>query len=122
MEQQQQGSPFLTGSQTPSEDDKMMAMLSHLGGIIFPVVTPAIIMVTKGEQSPWVKAQAVEALNFQITIFIAYVVSGILSAICIGVFTGFATFVAAVVLGIMAGLKVKEGVQYRYPFNIRLIK
>jgi uncharacterized Tic20 family protein len=122
MEQQQQGSPFLTGSQSPSEDDKMMAMIAHLGGIVLPVIAPVIIMVTKGEQSPWVKAQSVEALNFQITIFIAYVVSGVLSAICIGVFTGFATFIAAVVLGIMAGLKVKEGVQYRYPVNIRLIK
>jgi uncharacterized Tic20 family protein len=122
MEQQQQGSPFLTGSQSPSEDDKMMAMIAHLGGIVLPVIAPVIIMVTKGEQSPWVKAQSVEALNFQITIFIAYVVSGVLSAICIGVLTGFATFIAAVVLGIMAGLKVKEGVQYRYPVNIRLIK
>ena len=120
MEHQQQESPFLTGSQTPSEDDKMMAMLSHFGGIIFPVVTPAIIMVTKGEQSPWLKAQAVEALNFQIVVLGAYVISSVL--FCLAWLLIPVVFLGAAAMGIMAGLKAKEGVQYRYPFNFRLIK
>ncbi len=42
-------------------------------------------MVTKGEQSPWVRAQAVEALNFQIGIFIGYVICSRRSpCVCIG--------------------------------------
>ncbi|HEX8705925.1 MAG TPA: DUF4870 domain-containing protein [Myxococcaceae bacterium] len=122
MEQQQQGSPFLTGSQAPSEDDKTMAMLAHMGGIVFPIIVPAIIMATKGEQSPWVKAQAIEALNFQIVATGAYIISTILMGVCIGFLLFPLVALGAIVLGIMGGLKVKEGVHYRYPFNVRLIK
>jgi uncharacterized Tic20 family protein len=121
-QQQQVGSPFLTGSPAPTQDDKTMALMAHIGGIAFPIIVPAIIMATKGEKSPWVKAQSMEALNFQITVFIAYLVSFVLSFVCIGVFTFFAAGIAAVVLGIMAGLKANNGESYRYPATLRLIK
>jgi hypothetical protein len=120
MEQQQQGSPFLTGMQTPSEDDKLMGLLAHLGGILAPVIVPLVLMVTKGEKSPWVKAQAVEALNFQIIVMAGYVIST--AVICLAWLLIPCVFLVAAVMGIMAGLKAKEGVQYRYPFNFRLIK
>ncbi|MDY7228224.1 DUF4870 domain-containing protein [Hyalangium rubrum] len=122
MEQQQQGSPFLTGSPAPTEDDKTMALLAHIGGIVFPIIVPAIIMATKGEQSPWVKSQAVEALNFQIGVFIGYVVSTVLTAVCIGALLLPVVFIGATVLGIIAGLKAKEGQFYRYPATMRLVK
>jgi uncharacterized Tic20 family protein len=122
MEQQQKEQPFLTGSPAPSSDDKTMALIAHIGGIVVPIIVPFIIMVTKGEQSPWVRAQAVEALNFQIGIFIAYVICSILSTVCIGLLLFPVVGLAAVILGIMAGLKVNEGVSYRYPFAIRMVK
>jgi uncharacterized Tic20 family protein len=121
-QQQQQGSPFLTGLPAPSEDDKMMALLAHIGGILFPIIVPAVIMATKGEKSPWLKAQSMEALNFQIVTFIAYVISSALTVVCIGALLLPLVFIGATVLGIMGGLKVKEGENYRYPFNVRLIK
>ena len=84
MEQQQRDQSFLTGTPAPSSDDKTMALIAHIGGIVVPIIVPLVIMVTKGEQSPWVRAQAVEALNFQIGIFIAYVVCSLLTFVCIG--------------------------------------
>jgi uncharacterized Tic20 family protein len=122
MEEQQSGQSFLTGSPAPSQDDKTMALIAHIGGIVFPVIAPLIIMLTKGEQSPWVRAQAVEALNFQICVFVAYIVCSVLAFACIGALLFPVVLIAAVVLGIMAGLKVNEGVAYRYPFSVRLIK
>jgi uncharacterized protein len=121
MDQQKEQS-FLTGSPAPSQDDKTMALIAHIGGIVIPILVPLIIMVSKGEQSPWVRAQAVEALNFQIGIFIAYVVCSILTFACIGALLFPLVFLAAIILGIIAGLKVNEGVSYRYPFALRLVK
>ena len=115
-------STILTGSPAPSQDDKTMALIAHIGGILVPVLVPLIIMVTKGEKSPWLRAQAVEALNFQIAVFIAYVVCSVLTLACIGALLFPLVGLAALVLGIMAGIKVNEGVSYRYPFNLRLIK
>jgi uncharacterized protein len=113
-------SSILTGSPAPSQDDKTMALIAHIGGIIVPGLVPLIIMLTKGEKSPWVRGQAVEALNFQIVMVICYIVSAVLPII--GCITWAATFIAAVVMGIIAGLKGNEGVSYRYPFSLRLIK
>ena len=58
MEQQQRDQSFLTGTPAPSQDDKTMALIAHIGGIVVPIIVPFIIMVTKGEQSPWVKQDA----------------------------------------------------------------
>ena len=122
MEQQQRDQSFLTGSPAPSSDDKTMALIAHIGGIVVPILVPLIIMVSKGEQSPWVRAQAVEALNFQIGIFIGYFICSILTFVCIGALLFPLVGLAALILGIMAGLKVNEGVSYRYPFALRLVK
>ena len=45
--------------------------LAHVLGIFFAILGPLIIMLTKGEQSRFVKHHAVEALNFSITVMIA---------------------------------------------------
>lgn len=121
MEQQKESS-FLTGSPAPSQDDKTMALIAHIGGIFVPILVPLIIMVTKGEKSPWVRAQALEALNFQIAIFIGYLISSVLTFACIGALMFPLVGLAALVLGIIGGLKANEGVSYRYPFSLRLIK
>jgi hypothetical protein len=115
-------SSILTGSPSPTQDDKTMALIAHIGGIIVPVLVPLIIMVAKGDKSPWLRAQAVEALNFQIAVFIAYIICSVLTLACIGALLFPIVGIGAVVLGIMAGLKVNEGVSYRYPFNLRMIK
>lgn len=121
MEKEKESS-FLTGSPSPSQDDKTMALIAHIGGILVPILVPLIIMVTKGEKSPWLRAQAVEALNFQIAIFIAYIICSVLTFACIGALLFPVVWLAAVILGIMGGLKVNEGVSYRYPFSLRLVK
>ena len=115
-------SSILTGSPAPSQDDKTMALIAHIGGIVVPILVPLIIMVTKGEKSPWLRAQAVEALNFQIAVFIGYIACSVLSLVCIGALLFPVVILGAIILGIIAGLKVNDGVSYRYPFNLRMIK
>ena len=101
-----------------------MAMIGHLSGIVAGFIGPLIIWLINKEKADktWLNDQAKEALNFQITIFIAYVIAGVLSLALIGFLLIPVIMIANIVLCIMAGMKANEGVSYRYPFALRLIK
>jgi uncharacterized Tic20 family protein len=107
-----------------SQDDKTMAMIAHLSGIVAWFLGPLVIWLINKDKADkeWLNTQAKEALNFQITLLIAYFVSGILTLVIIGIFLIFALMLANIVLCIMAGMKANEGADYRYPFAIRLVK
>ena len=107
-----------------SQDDKTMAMIGHLSGIVAGFIGPLVIWLINKDKTDkdWLNSQAKEALNFQITVMIAYFVGGILTMILIGVLVIFAVMIINLILCIMAGMKANEGVDYRYPFAIRLIK
>jgi uncharacterized Tic20 family protein len=79
-------------------------------------------MLTKGKESSFVRAHAVESLNFQITVFIVAVVCAITICIGIGAILLPVVGIAALVFSIIAGLKANEGQLYKYPVNIRLVK
>jgi uncharacterized Tic20 family protein len=106
----------------PTSDEKTMSMIAHAGGIFFGFLPALIVYLMKKDDSPFVKEQSTEALNFQITLFIGYTVSAILAILLIGILTGLAIWVGSVILMIMAAVAVNNGQAYRYPVNIRLIK
>lgn len=94
---------------------------AHLGGVVGFLPSLIIWLIFK-DRGPFTNTEAKEALNFQITILIAYVVGSILTVILIGVFIVWAAWIVSVVFSIIAFLKAKDGQHYRYPFAIRLIK
>jgi len=105
-----------------SPDAKTMAMLCHLLGIFTGFLGALIIWLVKKDQSPFVNQQGKEALNFQLTILIAYVVGGLTSCLVIGFFIIAAAYVVDLVFCILAAMTVNKGQPYRYPVCIRLIK
>ncbi len=115
--------------QEPDKDARLWAMLAHLAGFLgyfLPVVGnligPLIIWQLKKDLHPYIDEQGKEALNFQITVVIAALVSLLLMIIAIGFVLMPVVIVGAVVLMIIAAIKTNEGVGYRYPFCLRLIK
>jgi len=80
------------------------------------------VLLTKGKESGYVRNQAVEALNWTITITIGYAISSVLTVILVGYLTSFACFVAAVVFGIIATIAASKGDTYKYPWALRLVK
>ena len=106
----------------PTSDEMTMSMLAHAGGIFFGFLPALVIYLTKGNESPYVKAEATEALNFQITLAIAYVVASVLIIVLIGLLMLPVIWIASVAFMIMAAVSVNNGNAYRYPVNIRLIK
>ena len=107
-----------------AQEDKTLAMLTHLSGIILGFIVPLIIWLVNKDKADkgWLNDQAKEALNFQITLLIVYVVGMILTVILIGALINLVAWVVCVILSIMAALKANEGVAYRYPFALRLVK
>lgn len=105
----------------PGSDDASMAMLAHLLGLLVSWVGPLILYLIKKDESPYVRDQAAEALNFQITVFAALMVSGILTIVLIGVFLLPVVWIGALIFQIQAAISANRGENYRYPFSIRLI-
>lgn len=92
-------------------------MLAHLGAIVLWFIAPLIVMLVQGDKSPFTRANAVESLNFQITLAIIGIP---LSIVTCGI--GSLIFVVGWIFEIIGGIKANQGEQYRYPVNIRLVK
>jgi uncharacterized Tic20 family protein len=107
-----------------SQDDKTLALIGHISGIVAGFIGPLIIWLIHKDKTDkeWLNSQAKEALNFQITILIAYAICGALTLILIGALLLPVVWVVNLVFCILAGVKANEGVDYRYPFAIRLVK
>jgi uncharacterized Tic20 family protein len=107
---------------TPSTDDRNIAMLAHLLGIVSGFVGALIIWLIKKDQSAYVDDQAKEALNFQITMLIAFVGAWILMFVLIGMLLMPLLLVANLVFCILGAVAASNGKNYRYPVAIRLLK
>lgn len=111
-------------NQHASSDEKTLAMVTHLSGIFLSFVMPLIVwLINKDkEDKAYLVEQSKEALNFQITVAIAMVVSWVLMFVLIGFLLLPAIGLANLVLCIIAAVKTSDNEMYRYPFTLRLIK
>jgi uncharacterized Tic20 family protein len=107
---------------TPSSDEKTMAILAHALTLVAPILAPLIIYLVKKDESQFVKQNALESLNFQITLIICVIISAILTLIVIGAILLMIIGIGGFILVIIASIKASEGKIYRYPVNFRLIK
>ncbi|TVQ09359.1 MAG: DUF4870 domain-containing protein [Leptolyngbya sp. DLM2.Bin27] len=109
-------------------ESRMWAMLSHisaLSGFIIPfgsILGPLIIWLIKRDEMLFVNDQAKEALNFNISMTIYALVAGVLVFVAIGLVLLPVVLIAWLVLAILAAVKANEGVAYRYPLTLRLVK
>ena len=121
-ETQEPASPQETPSAgQPSPESRTLAMLTHLLGLV-GILGPLIIWLIKKDEDPFIDEQGKESLNFQITMLIAFFISGMSTFFFIGCITTPILVVVDIILCIMAGMKANEGISYRYPFVIRFIK
>ncbi|MBS0516086.1 MAG: DUF4870 domain-containing protein [Proteobacteria bacterium] len=123
----------------PGAEERQWAMFAHLSALLGAIVTghmfawgcfigPLVIWLIKKDTLPFVDDQAKEALNFNITLAIIGLALLVLSIITLGlglllaIPVGVVVGVAWLVLTIIAAVKANEGVAYRYPVSLRLIK
>ena len=113
---------------TPSKDERTWAMLCHFStyiGFIFPfgnIIVPLIIWLSKREDLPLVEDQGREVLNFQISMTIYFIISGILCIILIGIPIVIGLIIFDFIITIVAAISANDGRYYRYPINLKFIK
>ena len=110
----------------------MWCHLTALSGLFVPfgnVIGPLIIWQMKRQEFPSVDEHGKEAMNFQLSVLIYLLGGGVLAVIgmffCVGLLLFpvlLAIHLGALILSVIAGLKANEGVAYKYPMNLRLIK
>jgi uncharacterized Tic20 family protein len=111
---------------TPA-DERMWGGAAHWSAIVAMVVAlaflgPLVVLLLKGNDSPWVRRQAVESLNFQLTILIAGIVSGVLVLVGIGLLLLPLVGLAWLVFTILGSVKASSGEDYRYPLSVRMVR
>ena len=111
-----------------NREENMWAMFCHLAsfaGLVFPIVGsvlgPLVVWLLKKDEYPLVDDQGKEAINFNISMVIYYVVSIILVFVVIGIPLLIGLFLFDVIITIIAMVKASEGEKFRYPLAIRLI-
>lgn len=113
----------LTGAPPISvtNDERTFAVLIHVVSIVSSFLGPLILWLVKRDESAFVDHHGKEALNFQITMFIAWSVSILLVIVLIGLLLLPVLFIVQIVLPIIAAFGASRDEYYRYPFTIRLI-
>lgn len=116
--------PPAYGVQPPltDSDQRMWSVFAHIGGVFVSFIVPLVILLVFKGRGAFVEDQAKEALNFQITLAIAYVVGMILTIVAIGFLIIPAAAICSVVFAIMAAIAANRGELYRYPLTLRLVK
>jgi uncharacterized Tic20 family protein len=116
---------------TPSESERTFGMLVHLLGIFTWFIGPLIVWLLKKDEMAFVDDQGKEALNFQITVFLAgigmFIVAVILALIpfvgwILSMLLYMAFWIGTLVLLILATVAANKGQYYRYPICLRLLK
>ncbi|MBO0594411.1 DUF4870 domain-containing protein [Nesterenkonia sp. E16_7] len=94
----------------------------HLGGVFLSWLVPLVLWLVFRQRSRMLDDHGKEALNFQITLFIAYLVGAATTIILIGFLILFLAWLLSVVFSILAAVAAYNRRPYRYPLTIRFIK
>lgn len=111
----------------PPDQERLWAMLAHLLSFVaaylfLGFVAPLVVMLVFGPRSAYVRAHAVESLNFNLSWLLYAIVSVVLIVIGIGILLLLALAIAYVVLIVIASIRANNGEFFRYPLTIRFVR
>ena len=106
----------------PDSNNSLLAVFSHVGGLFTSALAPLVLFLIARSDPKLAFAthHAREALNFQITLFIAFIV--LLVIPIIGWVLLPALFFYDAIFVIIAAIKTVNGEHWRYPLILHLIK
>jgi uncharacterized Tic20 family protein len=100
----------------------MIAHLSAFVPVVGFVLGPLVIWLTWRERSAFVASQAKEALNFNLTVALAALVCLALVLVGFGVPLLVALFLGWLGFTLLAAVRASEGIDFRYPVSLRLVR
>ena len=101
-----------------SQEDRIYAMIMHLGGIFLSFFVPLIMWLIRKDDSNFVDYHGRQALNHQLTMFILIVGSFILILAFIGILFFPIVIALDLIFGIVAAVRAYNGDFYRIPIAI----
>ncbi len=115
---------------TPAlKEDRQMLLIMHLSQLLNLItgfgglVVPIVLWQLKKDEISHMDEQGKEVVNFQISLFIYYIIASILMIILIGFILLPILLLLNIIFPIIYGLKAKDGVAtIKYPMTIRFIK
>jgi uncharacterized protein len=105
----------------PASEARMWSVLAHLGGTFLSFLVPLVVYVVFKDRDPFVRRHSSAALNFHLTLAIAYLVAAVLMIVLIGFLLAALLWVMALVFTIMASVAAGEGHDYQYPLSIPFV-
>ena len=109
-------------SPTPSGNEKIWSILSHLSALIgVGILLPLVVYLAMKGDSDYVARNAKEALNFHLSLLIYCLCCIPLIFVAIGFPLLVVLGLLSVVLAIVAAVKASEGGCYHYPITLRLV-
>jgi uncharacterized Tic20 family protein len=115
------------GPPLPPDQERLWAMLAHLLSFVaaylfLGFVAPLIVLLVFGPRSAFVRANAVESLNFNLSWLLYGIIAVALAFLLIGIPILIVLGIAYLVLVIVASVRANNGEVYRYPATIRFVR
>lgn len=107
-------------------EDRNWAMAAHVGSIVtawfaLGLVAPLVVLLVRGNVSPYVRRHAVESLNFQLNAFVLTIVFALLMFVLIGFVLLPLYGVFYLVFVVIGTIKAGNGEEFRYPLTVRIV-
>ncbi len=114
--------PYQVVQPLSPSDEKLWAILIHIGGIFFGFLPALIGYLVLKDRGPLIRQHSGTALNFQLTMLIASLIGAVLTIVLIGIFILLAVSVVVIIFSIIAAVAANRGETYVYPIAIKFIK
>ncbi len=111
-----------------TQNERTTALFCHLAtfaGFVIPlgnIIAPLVLWRLRRYDSPYIDHHGKEAVNFQISMTIYVAVSAVLILLLVGIPLLFVIGMFGIVMTMIAAAKASNGIEYRYPLAIRLVK
>jgi uncharacterized Tic20 family protein len=108
-------------------NSRTWAMLIHFSvfaGYVIPIaglLAPILIWQIKKSEMPELDAHGKMVVNFLISLFIYYIVAGLLMFVLIGFFLFIVLLIVGIVFPIIGGIKANNGELWKYPLVIPIL-
>jgi len=128
IQQQTSGQDLAVDGGSRDKDINQQAMfiqLSAFAGYIIPlgsIIVPVILWQVWREKDPYIDEMGREAVNFQLTMLLYYIICAVLFIVLIGMVLIFAAMIFHLTFIIVGAVQTSRGADYRYPMIIRFIK
>jgi len=116
---------IVASSDVDVNTNAMIIQLSAFAGYFVPlgsIILPVILWLVWRDKDPYLNRMGSEAVNFQISMLIYYIVCALLMLVLIGFLLIFAAVIFHLTFIIIAAVQTSRGVEFRYPLTIRFIR